>query len=162
MSLVDEVIGALETRAVDEVEERGPGVVHDLVEKGRAERAAVVELVSGALPGSESITEEAVGDVLDLVDANASLFVGLTAGAVTRIAGHFHEDAVEKARNEHVAREATLEEAAAWISSGGDAVQNEREARDKQWEETKSFLSALGKVGLKVLVAVGKLLIFPV
>lgn len=162
MSFVSEVVGALEGLDLVEVESRGPEVVADLVSRGRAEKDKVVDLVSEALPGSETITGAAVDDVLDRVEANAGLFVGLTASAVTRIAGYFHEDEKEKARNVLVAKEATLEEAAAWISSGGDAVQEEREARDKQWEETMTFLSALGKIGLKILVAIGKLLIFPV
>ena len=159
MSFIDDTLAKIGEKGVDLIEGEGDDWADKLIEGGRDSKDDIVELVAGVLPGSETITGDAVDDVLDLLAANTQPFVRLTSIGFAQLVGYFNTGEDEKAKNLYMATQATYEERRAWIQAGGDIAQKEREDRDKNWEEVKDVLAQVGKIGLQVLLAALKLFI---
>lgn len=159
MSFVDDVLDKIGSEGSKLIEGEGEDWADKLVEGARGNKSEIVGLVSGVLPGSETITEEAVDETLDLLASNTTTFVRLTSIGFAQLVGYYDTGQDEKARNLYMATKATYAERRAWMSAGGDMAQAEREARDLAWEETKKVLAQIGEIGLKILLAAAKLFI---
>jgi hypothetical protein len=159
VSFVDGLLNTIKEKGSDLIVGEGGDWAEKLIEGGRDKQDEIVNLVAGLVPGSESITGDAVDEVLDVLEANSAPFVRLTSIGFAQLVGYYDSGEDESAKNFYMATKATYAERRAWIQLGGDLAQQEREAYDKAWSEVKDVMEQVGRIGLKILLAAAKLLI---
>jgi len=146
MSLLDpsELLTALGDKAESEFAAKGDGWFDDILSEGR-------KLSENELPDE---LKTAASDALDELEVNKAPLLRLGAFGLAQVVGYFGSDKEEEAKNAYIAKQATYEERRKWMQVGGDLAQQDREERDKAWDETKELLKKIGTVGLKVLTKV--------
>lgn len=144
MSTLKEALDKAKSKAVEEgfelVEEQGPELVDDLLEKGREEAAG--------LPVAH---QEDAKKALDEVEKIRTPLLRLTNITLMEILGHWQDGEEAEARRRYLEHDATFQERRAAMHAAGDQLVDTQDAKLAAWEEVKAGLQKVGEIGLKVI-----------
>lgn len=131
------------------------------LDKAEAEaREALPDITAEAnellAPAGVTISEEAVGEVLDELAAGKKPLLRVGSVGFAWLVANLESGEEAEARRLYLSTEATFDERRTAMQAAGDEAFDEAKERAEAWEEFLAVLESIGKVGLKVLVAVAR------
>lgn len=106
--------------------------------------------------GLNPIGTEYAGEVLDELAAGKKPLLRVGSVGFAWLVANLESGEEAEARRLYLSTEATFDERRTAMQAAGDSAFDEAKERAEAWEEFLAVLESIGKVGLKVLVAVAR------